>query len=68
MNRLDYLIQYLINEDPQYIEMRIPEDLQGKRDLFRALRNVREPRDPSARSSCVCRTRNCRNSWRRRGL
>ena len=43
MNRLDYLIQYLIDEDPQYSEMQIPEDLQGKRDLFRALRNVREP-------------------------
>lgn len=33
----------MINEDPQYSEMRIPEDLQGKRDLFRALRNVRPP-------------------------
>ena len=41
------MIQYLINEDPQYSEMRIPEDLQGKRDLFRALRNVREPRPVS---------------------
>ncbi len=47
MNRLDYLIQYLIDEDPQYSEMRIPEDLQGKRDLFRALRNVREPKPVS---------------------
>ncbi len=47
MNRLDCLIQYLINEDPQYSEMRIPEDLQGKRDLFRALRNVRPPRPVS---------------------
>ena len=47
MNRLDFLIDYLINEDPQYAEMRIPEDLQGKRDLFRALRNVREPKPVS---------------------
>ena len=47
MNRLDFLIDYLINEDPQYSEMRIPEDLQGKRDLFRALRNVREPKSVS---------------------
>ena len=47
MNRLDYLIQYLIDEDPQYSEMQIPEDLQGKRDLFRALRNVREPKPVS---------------------
>ena len=44
MNRLDCLIQYLIDEDPRYAEMRIPEDLQGKRDLFRALRNVRWPK------------------------
>ena len=43
MNRLDYLIQYLIDEDPQYSGMQIPQDLQGKRDLFRALRNVRPP-------------------------
>ena len=43
MNRLDILIQYLLDEDPQYSEMRIPSDLQGKRDLFRALRNVRMP-------------------------
>ena len=41
------MIQYLIDEDPQYAEMRIPEDLQGKRDLFRALRNVREPKPVS---------------------
>ncbi len=27
--------------------MQIPEDLQGKRDLFRALRNVREPKPVS---------------------
>ena len=43
MNRLDILIQYLLDEDPQYSDMRIPSDLQGKRDLFRALRNVRMP-------------------------
>ena len=43
MNRLDQLIQYLLDEEPQYSEMRIPSDLQGKRDLFRALRNVRMP-------------------------
>ena len=44
MNRLDYLIDYLLKEDPQYSEMEIPLDLQGKRDLFRALRNVRWPK------------------------
>jgi O-acetyl-ADP-ribose deacetylase (regulator of RNase III) len=44
---LDYLIEYLLKEDPQYSEMEIPSDLQGKRDLFRALRNVREPKPVS---------------------
>ena len=44
MNRLDYLIDYLLKENPQYSEMQMPSDLQGKRDLFRALRNVREPK------------------------
>ena len=53
MNRLDFLIDYLINEDPQYSEMRIPEDLQGKRDLFRALRNVREPKPVSEEFLCL---------------
>ena len=43
MNRLYFLINYLLKEDPQYSEMQIPSDLQGKRDLFRALRNVRPP-------------------------
>ena len=47
MNRLDYLIEYLLKEDPQYSEMEIPSDLQGKRDLFRALRNVRWPKPVS---------------------
>ena len=47
MNRLDYLIDYLLKEDPQYSEMQIPSDLQGKRDLFRALRNVRWPKPVS---------------------
>ena len=47
MNRLDYLIEYLLKEDPQYSEMETPSDLQGKRDLFRALRNVRWPKPVS---------------------
>ena len=44
MNRLDTLIKTLIAEDPQFSELQIPNDLQGKRDLFRALRNVRMPK------------------------
>ena len=47
MTRLDFLIDYLLKEDPRYSEVEIPSDLQGKRDLFRALRNVRPPRPVS---------------------
>ena len=47
MNRLDFLIDYLIKEDTQYSEMEIPTTEQGKRDLFRALCNVREPKPVS---------------------
>ncbi len=44
MNRLYFLIDYLIKEDPQYSELEIPETEREKRDLFRALRNVRPPK------------------------
>jgi len=47
MNRLDYLIDYLIKEDPRFSGIAIPADLKGKRDLFRALRNIREPKPVS---------------------
>ena len=47
MDRLSFLIQYLLDESPDYSEMEIPSDLQGKRDLFRALRNVRWPKPVS---------------------
>jgi O-acetyl-ADP-ribose deacetylase (regulator of RNase III) len=47
MNRLDYLIDYLIKEDSRYSELEIPESNEEKRDLFRALRNIREPKPVS---------------------
>ena len=47
MTCLDYLIDYLLKEAPSHSEVEIPSDLQGKRDLFRALRNVRPPRPVS---------------------
>ena len=53
MNRLDFLIDYLLKEDPQYSEMQIPSDLQGKRDLFRALRNVRWPKPVNEEFLCL---------------
>ena len=39
--QLDFLIKYLINERNESIE--IPQDYQGKRNLLRALMNVRMP-------------------------
>ena len=47
MNRLDYLINYLVKEDSRYSELEIPESIEEKRDLFRALRNIREPKPVS---------------------
>ena len=47
MTRIDKLIRYLIDENPEYSAIEIPETEQGKRDLFRALRNVREPKPVS---------------------
>ena len=47
MNRLDYLINYLVKEDSRYSELELPESIEKKRDLFRALRNIREPKPVS---------------------
>ena len=47
MKRLNYLIEYLLRENPDYSAMEIPETEQEKRDLFRALCNVREPKPVS---------------------
>ena len=47
MSRLDQLIEYLIHENAQYENLQVPENKQEKRDLFRALRNVRWPKPVS---------------------
>ena len=47
MNRLDYLIDYLVKENDRYSELEIPKSIEEKRDLFRALRNIREPKPVS---------------------
>ncbi len=39
-----WLIQQLLNEDPEYAHYKIPEDEQGQKDLLRALMNVRMPK------------------------
>jgi O-acetyl-ADP-ribose deacetylase (regulator of RNase III) len=43
-----YLIEYLLQENHQYNEIRIPEFDEGQRQLFRALMNVRRPQKTSA--------------------
>jgi hypothetical protein len=53
MNRLDYLIDYLIKEDSRYSELEIPESIEDKRDLFRALRNIREPKPVNEEFLCL---------------
>ena len=42
-NRLEWLCRYLLDENPRYRQMPVPDSLQERRDLFRALMNVRLP-------------------------
>lgn len=48
MKELDYLIEYLINEDENLSNIEIPNDINGKKDLYRALRNIRDPKSISS--------------------
>ena len=41
--RLEWLCRYLLDENPRYRQMSVPDSLQERRDLFRALMNVRPP-------------------------
>lgn len=43
VERLDYLIHYLLNEDKQYQGIQIPGDITNKHRLLRSLMNVRIP-------------------------
>jgi len=40
---LQWLCRYLLDENPRYRQMSVPDSLQERRDLFRALMNVRPP-------------------------
>lgn len=42
-----YLIRELLAEELRYREIKIPEDVQGQKDLLRSLMNVRPPRPVS---------------------
>lgn len=39
-----YLIQELLKEQPQYPEIELPQDEQGRKQLLRSLFNIRLPR------------------------
>ena len=41
---IDYLIDELIKEDDRLANIVIPEDIYDKKDLYRALRNIRNPK------------------------
>lgn len=43
VERLDYLIHYLLNEEQQYQDIQIPKDTANKQKLLRSLMNVRLP-------------------------
>lgn len=47
MNRLDFLIDYLLKEEKRFSGMQIPNDEEEKQNLFRALRNMRLPKPVS---------------------
>ena len=47
MDKLTWLIDYLLREEPQYAGTRIPADTDEQRQLLRALMNVRPPRPVS---------------------
>ena len=44
MDKLDYLITELINENQSLKKITIPDDINEKKILYRALRNIREPK------------------------
>ena len=44
VNNIDYLIEELIKEDKRLSDIKIPSTLDEKKDLYRAIRNIREPK------------------------
>ncbi len=44
MNNIDYLINELINEDKRLKNIQIPSSLEEKKNLYRAIRNIRGPK------------------------
>lgn len=44
MEKIDYLINELIKEDSKLSNINVPLDINEKKDLYRALRNIRNPK------------------------
>lgn len=44
MNNIDYLIKELIKENTQLENIEIPDSLEEKKELYRAIRNIRKPK------------------------
>ena len=44
MEKIDYLINELIKEDSKLSNVNVPLDINGKKDLYRALINIRNPK------------------------
>ncbi len=44
MDRLDFLINELLKEDSTFSNIEIPNNINDKKDLYRALRNIRGPK------------------------
>lgn len=44
MSNIDYLIEELIKEDKRLTNVEVPSSLEEKKELYRALRNIREPK------------------------
>ena len=44
VNNIDYLIEELIKEDKRLSNIKIPSTIDEKKDLYRAIRNIREPK------------------------
>lgn len=44
MSNIDYLIEELIKEDTRLANIEIPSSLEEKKELYRAIRNIREPK------------------------
>ncbi len=47
MDDLDFILNFLVEEQPEYGHLKILPDLLGKRRLMRSLMNTRQPREAS---------------------